>query len=179
MQRTIALGPESGPLDVRTGRQGIAAGIGYDLTLRALSWEAGAAVDLADSSVCSVRVEVHTESLTVVRGSGGLKPLTELEKHKIHVNTSKILRTAQFPAITFQSTIVTGSPDAFTIDGQLEIMGRSEPVTVTGKLAGGRASGSTTLKQSDWGIKPFSSLFGTLKLADEVTVEFDLEIPPP
>lgn len=177
MQKTIALGPESGPLDVRTARQGIAARMGYDLTLRAESWEASAAVDLADSSMCSVRVEVEAESLTVVATSGGLTPLTELEKRRVHANASKILRTAEFPAIAFQSTVITGSPKAFTIEGMLEILGRAEPITVNGKLVDGRASGSATLKQSDWGIKPFSALFGTLRLADEVTVAFDLEVP--
>lgn len=177
MQRTIALGPESGSLDVRTRREGIAARIGYDLTLRVTSWEASATVDLADSSVCSVRVEVDAESLSVVRGSGGLKPLTELEKREVLRHTSDILQTAEHHSITFQSTVVTGSPAAFTIEGQLEIMGRSRPVTVTGKLAGARATGSATLRQSDWGIKPFSSLFGALRLADVVTVAFDLELP--
>ena len=37
----------------------------------------------------------------------------------------------------------------------------------------GRLAGSATLKQSDWGIKPYSALFGTLKVADEVTVSID------
>jgi polyisoprenoid-binding protein YceI len=34
----------------------------------------------------------------------------------------------------------------------------------------GKLTGSTVLKQSDWGIKQYSILFGTIKVADEVKV---------
>jgi hypothetical protein len=34
----------------------------------------------------------------------------------------------------------------------------------------GHVRGSAVVKQTDWGIKPYSALFGTLKVADEVEV---------
>ena len=34
-------------------------------------------------------------------------------------------------------------------------------------------TGSATVKQSDWGMKPYSALFGALKVADEVEVAFE------
>jgi hypothetical protein len=34
-------------------------------------------------------------------------------------------------------------------------------------------SGGATVKQTDFGIKPYSALFGTLKVLDEVQVAFD------
>ena len=34
----------------------------------------------------------------------------------------------------------------------------------------GAVSGTATVKQSDWGMKPYSALFGTLKVLDEVEV---------
>jgi hypothetical protein len=37
----------------------------------------------------------------------------------------------------------------------------------------GRLTGSAVLKQSEWGMKLYSALFGTLKVADEVRVEID------
>jgi hypothetical protein len=42
-----------------------------------------------------------------------------------------------------------------------------------GKLAGG-----ATLKQSDWGIEPYSGLFGALKVRDEVEVVAEATLPP-
>ena len=38
-------------------------------------------------------------------------------------------------------------------------------------------AGSARIKQTDWGIKPFSALFGTLKVADEVEVGIDAKLP--
>jgi hypothetical protein len=32
------------------------------------------------------------------------------------------------------------------------------------------------VQQTDWSIKPYSALFGTLKVADEVTVSIDARI---
>ena len=37
-------------------------------------------------------------------------------------------------------------------------------------------TGSATVKQSDWGLKPYSALFGALKVADEVTVTVDANL---
>ena len=33
------------------------------------------------------------------------------------------------------------------------------------------------IKQTDWKIKPYSALFGTLKVADEVEVAVDARVP--
>ena len=33
------------------------------------------------------------------------------------------------------------------------------------------------VKQTDWGIKPYSALFGALKVADEVEVAIDAACP--
>ena len=33
------------------------------------------------------------------------------------------------------------------------------------------------MKQSDWGIKPYSGLFGTLKVSDEVEVVAEGSLP--
>jgi hypothetical protein len=33
------------------------------------------------------------------------------------------------------------------------------------------------LKQSDWGIKPYSTLFGALKVVDEVEVALEASLP--
>jgi hypothetical protein len=35
------------------------------------------------------------------------------------------------------------------------------------------------VRQSDWGIKPYSALFGALKVRDEVEVSLDGTLPIP
>jgi polyisoprenoid-binding protein YceI len=40
----------------------------------------------------------------------------------------------------------------------------------------GRYRGTATIRQTDFGITPYSGFFGALKLRDEVTVEFEVSI---
>ena len=55
-------------------------------------------------------------------------------------------------------------------------MGVTQPVTVEGRLAAGRALGSAVIVQSRWGIRPYSAFLGALKLRDEVEVQFDIDL---
>ena len=43
-------------------------------------------------------------------------------------------------------------------------------------VADGAITGGVTIKQSDWGMKPYSALFGTLKVLDEVEVEVEARL---
>ena len=38
-------------------------------------------------------------------------------------------------------------------------------------------TGSASVKQTDWKVKPYSALFGTLKVADVVEVSIDARVP--
>jgi len=44
-------------------------------------------------------------------------------------------------------------------------------------VVGDKATGVMAVKQSDWGIKPFSALMGALKLADDLTIQVEATIP--
>jgi len=50
--------------------------------------------------------------------------------------------------ITFVSSQVSGTAESFCIDGDLTIVGVTQPVTVEGQLAAGRAHGSVVIAQS-------------------------------
>ena len=69
--------------------------------------------------------------------------------------------------------------DRLSVTGELQLAGRHHPITfeLTGD-AEGKLSGAAIVKQSDWGMKPYSALFGTLKVVDEVTVEVSAQLPP-
>jgi polyisoprenoid-binding protein YceI len=177
MSATHVLSPESGTLLVKTTRAGMAAKVGHDLTIEAQAWRGQAVVDLTDPAASSVSVEVDVDSLVVVEGAGGIKPLSGSDKREIQRNIQrKILHTDQHPTLTFTSSAVSGTPDDFAVEGQLTIAGQTAPVTLRGAVADGRARGSASVVQSRWGIKPFTAFLGALKLDDEVTVEFDVDL---
>ena len=55
----------------------------------------------------------------------------------------------------------------------MTLVGKSHPVAFDLAAGDGSIRAHATVKQSDFGIKQFSILFGALKVADEVEVEID------
>lgn len=174
------IGADSGRLLVHTGRTGIGTRAGHDLTIEATRWDGNVIVDTATPARSSVTVDVDVDSLEVGSGSGGVKPLTSGDRAEIkRIIRAKLLRSARFPTISFRSTAVSGSPDSVVVDGQLTVMGVSRPLTVQVQVSDdGRVRGSAAVVQTRWGITPYSAFFGALKVADEVTVEFEVELRP-
>ena len=76
-------------------------------------------------------------------------------------------------AIVFRSTSVRANGGELSVEGDLTLVGETRPVAFELTLARGRLAGRATVKQSDWGISPYSTLFGTLKVVDEVEVAID------
>ncbi|MEV0148634.1 MULTISPECIES: YceI family protein [unclassified Nonomuraea] len=173
---SYTFGPESGRLLVDTTRTGIGAKAGHDLTIEVTRWRGEATVEPSRSSVT---VEIDAESLEVRKATGGVKPLTGSDRQEIEkIVREKILRTARHPTITFRSTRVDGTAESFRVEGELTIVGVTRPVAVQGSATEGRAHGSAVIVQSQWGIRPYSALFGTLKLSDEVEVRFEVALKP-
>jgi polyisoprenoid-binding protein YceI len=82
------------------------------------------------------------------------------------------LDVAHFREIKFQSTHVEKTGDAWRVDGSLSLHGVSKPVTVTVKRVGEAYTGTTVLKQTEFGIKPISVAGGTIKIKNEIEVSF-------
>ena len=76
-------------------------------------------------------------------------------------------------AIAFRSTSVNRAGEHVEIAGELELAGQTRPLMFTLTDAGGHITGSAQVKQTDWGMKPYSALFGTLKVADAVEIAID------
>jgi polyisoprenoid-binding protein YceI len=173
---TYRIGPGTGHLRIKTSRTGLGRKAGHDLTIEVTRWSGDITADAADPGRSSVSVTAEVDSLEVREGVGGLKALTDSDRADIKQTIrDKILRPGEHPSITFTSTEVAGSPESFTVTGDLTIMGTTRPVTFEGRQDGdGRVLGSATVVQSAWGIKPYSALAGALRLADEISVEFEL-----
>lgn len=165
------MGPADGRLLVRTGRAGAAARAGHDLLIEVESWSASLVVDDA-AQVTSVALRADGASLRVLEGSGGIQSLGDDDKAAIKQTIDDdVLRAT---AIEFRSTAVERGAAGFEVRGELELRGRRAPIAFTLALGdGGRLRGSASVRQTAFGIKPYSALFGTLKVADEVQVTVD------
>jgi polyisoprenoid-binding protein YceI len=160
------LGPANGTLTVRTGRSGAAAKAGHDLVLEVTAWE-------ATFDEAAIVLTADARSLKVREGTGGIKALDDDDKANIEQTIDDdVLKGGP---IEFRSTGVARDRERLSVRGELTIGRRSNPIAFDLLHTDGRLAGSATLKQSDYGIKPYSALFGTLKVADEVTVSIDAD----
>ncbi len=172
------LGPDAGRVVIKTGRAGLAARAGHDLTLEVTRWSAQVEVPAEeDGGVTAARVtaELDLGSLEVREGTGGAKPLSDGDRRDIKKQMSAILGDA---TATFTSSrIIRSGASGGAIEGTLTLNGRTQPVRLQVTEAGpGRYRGSGTVLQSAFGIKPYSGFFGALKLRDEVVVEFEVDL---
>jgi hypothetical protein len=173
------LGPDNGRVVLKTGRQGIAARAGHDLTIEITRWSAQVEVpdDAAGGiTAASVKAEFDLGSLEIRDGSGGAKPLSDRDRGDIKKQISSILGTG---TATFASSkIVRFGSSGGAVEGTFTLNGQSEPVRLQVSEPGpGRYRGSATVVQSGLGLKPYVGFFGALKLKDEVGVEFEVSIP--
>jgi hypothetical protein len=172
---TYALGPDTGRLLVRTGRRGAIAKVGHDLLIEVGTW--GATVQIgAEPGHTLLELTADSGSMQVLEGTGGIQSLGEDEKTGISQTIDEeVLRGT---AIAFRSTgVKPGGHGRLTVEGDLELAGGINPVSFDLQIDDdGRFAGSAVVKQSAWGMKPYTALFGTLKVADDVTVSIDARL---
>jgi polyisoprenoid-binding protein YceI len=166
-----------GELLIRTGVAGRAAQLGHRLTMAMRTWQATIQWDSGEPVNAELTVEV--DSLEVVRGEGGLTPLSGPEKILVRSNALRLLGVRQFPRITFAAKTIEKTAEGYRLDGTLTIRGKTRTQRVdvrTDDLDDSWwLSSETTVRQSEFGIKPYSQLLGSLKVADDVTVAFTAE----
>ncbi|MGE5696604.1 MAG: YceI family protein [Candidatus Sericytochromatia bacterium] len=159
---------------VKTGVAGRAARMGHRLTIAMRAWHA--TVTWAGDEPSSVELAVDVDSLEVLRGEGGVTPLSGPEKALARSNALKTLGAQRFPSIKFRADDVAKTADGYHLTGTVEIHGTSRPQTVELRVedAGDtwRMSAEVPVRQSDFGVKPYSMFLGSMKVADEVTVAF-------
>jgi polyisoprenoid-binding protein YceI len=174
---TYTLNPDNGTLSVRTGRGGAAAKAGHDLLIEVGTWE-GTLQLAEDPAASSVHLSADAGSMRVLEGTGGMTKLGADDMAGIKQTIDEdILKGC---TITFESAAVRpgSGGQGFDVEGELELLGRRAPVSfVLAVDDGGHLTGTATVKQTDFKIKPYSALFGTLKVSDEVTVAVDAQLP--
>jgi polyisoprenoid-binding protein YceI len=162
------LGPGSASLKVWTGREGAAAKAGHDLEIEVGDWSA--TLELGETPEdTEVSLTASSRSLRVLAGIGGMQKLGDDDKANIAKTIDdEVLKGGE---IAFHSTGVHGVEGTHDlhVHGQLDLLGRTAPVAFSLTIEDDESvNGEARIKQSDFGIKPYSALFGTLKVKDEL-----------
>lgn len=179
MTNHLALDQSAGPLTLHTGRSGVGSKVGHDLTLQVGTWTANAMLD-GSGAVTAVRFIASLRSLEVLRGDGGLKPLSDKDKRTILDNAAQTLKAASDPELVFTATDLNVVEGTTTIVGEASLAGQTQPLTVelTVTRSGSQANVSARAEvvQSHFGIKPYSGMLGALKVRDMVEVRAELAV---
>jgi polyisoprenoid-binding protein YceI len=172
-----SLDASDGELLVHTGVTGRAAKMGHRLTIRMNSWRATVRWKGSEPSAAELTVDV--DSLQVLHGEGGVTSLSAPEKALVRTNALKVLEAARFGQIRFSADDIAETGHGYRLGGTLEIHGQSKKhvIDVRAEDLGNswRLSSEAVVRQSEFGIKPYSMLMGAMKVADDVTVSFSAE----
>jgi polyisoprenoid-binding protein YceI len=169
---THRLGPGNASLSVRTRRGGAAAKAGHDLDMLVTAWEA--TLDLGEAT--QIELTADATSLRVQKGTGGMQALGDDDKANIHQTIDdEVLKRRD---IVFRSTRVQGGGRSrLAVEGDLTLAGATQPITFELEVGDdGALAATAVVTQSRWGMKPYSALFGALKVLDDVEVALDAHL---
>ncbi len=169
----IYLVDPSSRLVVKTGKAGLFGFAGHTHVIRARSL-AGELVYRPGKPTSHLWLKIPTDSLEV------LTPPDTAEIRKVtEAMRTEVLHVDRYPEMTFAADSLNARSGKMEFPLLVTMEGKTRKVPVTADVTIGsdsiRATGSFTVKQTDFGIKPFSGgPAGSVKVADRVTFCFDL-----
>jgi polyisoprenoid-binding protein YceI len=176
--RTYVIDASASAVQVHVGKSGVFGFAGHTHEVVADRFEGRVDADVDDLARSAVELSFDASGLKV---SGQGEPEGDAPKVQEVMAGAKVLDVSRFPAIRFRSRQVAGRRAAdgayeLQVSGDISLHGVSRPVTlpVRVELSGATltASGRTALAQRAFGIEPVSAGGGTVKVKNEVGIEF-------
>jgi len=134
-------------------------------------------VPLADGRVSeegtlSVEIAVRTAQMTV------LDPALSADKRaevQARMQGPEVLDSARYPELRFASTrIEPAGANEWRVTGDLSLHGVTRSLTFPVARHDTHYRGVASIRQRDFGIQPISIAGGTVKVKDELRIEFDI-----
>jgi polyisoprenoid-binding protein YceI len=124
-----------------------------------------------DESAQTVEFTIETARMTVRPDPKiDAKTQTQIQKDMEELTLS----TREYPQITFRSRGVEPSADGWRVAGELTLHGVTKAIRVDVHKEADAYVARTTLKQTDFRIKPISVAGGAVKVKDEIELEFHI-----
>jgi polyisoprenoid-binding protein YceI len=155
-------------LEVETGKAGLFSFAGHDHKIRART-VSGEVIYFPEAPAQSrVEIVVPADSLVVLtpEDTNEIRKVTETMR-------TETLQVDRYRDIVFRSTGLSFSGDSVRVQGELTLVGQTQHVSVGLSVDIGsdtlRASGTFSVKQTDFGITPYrGGPGGTVRVADRV-----------
>jgi polyisoprenoid-binding protein YceI len=114
---------------------------------------------------------------------------TGVAKRDDHLKSPDFFDVKKFPKMTFESTEITGTPDAFKMTGNLTIKGVTKKVTFDGKYLGSVDDGmghektafnaTTSIKRADFGLTWNKAVEAGPVVGETLTINLKVEAGRP
>ena len=161
----------SSRLQVKTGKAGLFGFAGHTHVIEARGFTGEVVYYPGRPASSHLDITVSTDRLEVLT-----PPDTEEIRKVTETMRTRVLRTDEFPEIRLVSREVTPSANGFHIVGALTLVGqtREVPIDVVARIGLDTLEAASTfsIKQTDFGITPFSGgPGGAVKVADRVTFD--------
>jgi len=172
--------PEASAVRIHVGKSGVFGFAGHEHEVVAPVAQGTVVADPADLSRSSVTLSFDAAALKVT-GEG--EPAKDVPEVQAKMVGPEVLDAARFQSITFRSRAVAGKEVKagvydLQVTGELSLHGvsRSLILPLRVEVAAGTltATGKTTLRHSDFGMKPVSAGGGTVKVKNELGVDFKI-----
>lgn len=163
---------------VRAFAEGLLSAFAHSPTITAPDFEGEVLLNPDAVERSSLRMVIQAAALTVT-GDISDKDRAEIDR-KMH---REVIESDSFPEIVYECSAVSPIRSAegqfwVTLNGDLSLHGvtRSQPVSARVWVNGSnlRAAGESSLRLSDYEIRPVSAAGGTIRLKDELKLSFDL-----
>jgi hypothetical protein len=155
---------------VFTYKEGLLSGVSYDLRINVTSF----VMHLNEiEHIVKARFAANSLRVDCAMVNGVEKPgaLDSLEKEEIEKIMSRdVLESDIYEDFFLTSTSITKEDFTYSIKASLELHGIEREIAFTAKDEGGYYVTEIQLHLPDYGIKPFSALFGAIKIKPDILV---------
>jgi hypothetical protein len=166
---SVGIDVHASTLMVRVFKSGIFSPFAHDHEI-----QAPLATGTVDTSAPSVNLRVASQALRVRDPN-----VSDDDRARVQqtMEGPAVLDVARYPEIRFRSTTIEKSgAETWTVHGMLELHGQSHSIRFTVRREGQFYRGTATLRQTEFGIKPVRLMGGTVRVKDEVRVEFKIAL---
>jgi polyisoprenoid-binding protein YceI len=159
-------------MTVRVYKAGVFSALGHDHEINAPINDG-----VVDSAAHQVELHIKAGSLRVRDANASERDRYDIQKTML---SSEVLDVEHHQDIVFRSTGVepagTAGSNSWIVHGNLTLHGQTRPVTMEVRESSGHYMGASLFKQTEFGMKPVKVAGGTIKVKDEVRVEFDIQL---
>jgi polyisoprenoid-binding protein YceI len=155
-------------MKIHVGKAGLFSAFGHEHEISAPI----AAGEIDASSRPRVEIQVKSGQMKVLDAQGPSADRARIEQTML---SPAVLDSKKYPYIRFRSTAFKKvEPKRWLVTGELTLHGQTHPVNVDVRGGDGEYRGSARLRQTQFGITPVKVGGGSVRVKDEIEINFDI-----